>query len=132
MESFSAAALLFCSTAQPGPYPPPSAVVDAFVQAYNRQDAKAIAALVTQDAVIARGDSQLDGDELAKNYRDNLFTLAKPFRIKVTSRMAQGDLVADTEVYAGNNQPTETMVSVYQVKNGCIVRIWASSSGQED
>ncbi|MDQ0462984.1 hypothetical protein QO010_000732 [Caulobacter ginsengisoli] len=134
MEPLTAAALLFCSTAQPGPYPPASAVVDAFVQAYNRQDAKGIAAVVSQDAVILRGDQRLDGDELARNYRDNLFTMPSPYRFKVKNRLAQDNIVAETEFYTGGEEgePPETILSVYEVKGGCIVRILASDPGDAE
>lgn len=126
MEPLSAAVLLFCSTAQPGPYPPAIAVVDAWDQAYNAGDAKGIAALITQEAVIVRGDQQLKGDELVKNYRDNLFSMTPLNQVKVVKRLAQDDLVAQTERYSREGDEPETMLSFYRVDHGCIVAMVAS------
>jgi predicted SnoaL-like aldol condensation-catalyzing enzyme len=126
VEPLAAAALLFCSTAQPGPYPSASVVIDAWDAAYSAGDAKAAAALITAEAVIVRGDQQLKGDELIKNYRDNLFTMTPLNRVKVINRLAQDDLVAQTERYSREGDEPETMLSFYRVDHGCIVSMAAS------
>jgi hypothetical protein len=132
MEPLAAAALLFCSTAQPGPYPPASIVVDAWAEAYNAGDAKGIAALITSEAVIVRGDQQLRGDQLVKNYRDNLFTLVPLNRVRVMNRLAQDDMVAQTEFYTRQGDDDETMLGVYTVRHGCIVGMSASDPQAAD
>lgn len=127
MEPLSAAALLFCSTTQPGPYPPAPVVIDAFVEAYNLRDAKAFAGLIASDAVIVRGDLHLRGDQWVANYRDFVFAPKPRLRMIVKTRLAQDDMVAQSEVYSSEGLPDQTMLAVYRVEHGCIVGMSASS-----
>jgi hypothetical protein len=128
MEPFIVGALLFCNPTQPGPYPAASVVVDAYGEAYNRGAPEGIAALVSRDATIVRGDQTLNGEELANNFRRPEFDESPDFTMTVRDRQARDNLVTQTESYTIAGRAPELVLTVYEVKGGCIVRILASSA----
>ena len=119
-----AAALVFCNPAQPGPYPLPITVVDAFVAAYNRHDVVALRGLITSDAVISLGNERRSGAAVIDQYERLVFARYPKARIEVATRLAMTDLVAETEVIRLTGDQAENGgLSVYRVVHGCIVSV---------
>jgi hypothetical protein len=107
--------------------PSPLSVVQAQLDAYNKQDVKAFAAVFALDVKIYNqvGDTipSLTGraavekryGDLFKKYPKNYSTLA--------GRIVQGNYVIDHEVITGREQEAR-IVAIYEVKQGLIVRCW--------
>lgn len=123
------ATIQFCTMktfAQSNP-PTPLTIVQTQLDAYNRQDVKAFAAVFAPDVKIYNqiGDStpSLVGREavekrygdLFKKYPNNYSTLA--------GRMVQGNFVIDHEVITGREKETR-IVAIYEVIEGLIARCW--------
>lgn len=102
-------------------------VAQAQLDAYNRQDAKAFAALFAPEVEVFNrlGDTipSLKGRQaveeryaaLFKSYPNNYSTL--------TGRIVQGNYVIDHEYVTGREKPVE-IVAIYEVKEGLITRCW--------
>lgn len=129
MEPLIVGALLFCNPDQPGPYPSASLIVDAYREAYNRGVPEGIAALVTRDAIIVRGGQTVTGEELASNFQKPDFDESPDYRMTIGDRQTRDNLVAQTETYAIDGRAPEQILTVYEVRGGCIVRILASDPG---
>ena len=99
----------------------PTAIVDDFVAAYNAHDIGALKKVVAADARF--GNSQVVSGEVAlRNYETIVFPRYPEARLEMQDRLAVGDLVAQTETLTGFEEP-ETGLSVYRVKDGCIVEM---------
>lgn len=107
--------------------PTPLEVVQAQLDAYNKQDVKAFAAVFAADVEVYNqiGDSipSLSGRasvekryaEIFKKYPKNYSTL--------TARIVEGAYVIDHELVTGRKQPLR-IVAIYEVKSGLIQRCW--------
>lgn len=116
-----AAAVMMCTPMTSGPIPEPVAVVEAFIDAYNRHDADDVRELVTEDAVIGAPGNMTVGRDMADSYEKNVFTAYPTIHIKVLKRLVVNDLVAQTELISDWPYADMTGLSVYRVDRGCIV-----------
>lgn len=106
----------------------PVLVAQAQLDAYNRQDVAAFAAVFAQDAQVFSnlGDEKpgLEGREaIAKRYAE-LFKNYPQNRSTLIGRMQQGNFVIDHELITGRGNEPVKIVAVYEVKEGLIVRCW--------
>ena len=111
-------AAAFCIT---GATSEPTKVVDAFVAAYNAHDVPALRQVVSADARFGNGQS-VSGEIALGNYESIVFARYPNVRLEIRDRLAVGDLVAQTETLTGFEEP-EMGLSVYRVKDGCIVEM---------
>jgi hypothetical protein len=127
---FAAAA---CQGAQPGLAPTTASesaaarVVDASVDAYNRHDLDAYAALFAPSArvylhpaeVITSGTTALR-NRYREQWREN-----PRLRVQVASRMLQGNYVVDHQHSVGWADGQDVrVVAIYEVRNGRIQNLW--------
>lgn len=119
--------LMLFNSVQAQTTPSPLEIVQAQLDAYNKQDIEAFARVFSTDVEVfnAMGDTvpSLKGRTavyeryaaLFKKYPKNYSTL--------TGRVIQGDFVIDHEYVTGRENPTR-IVAIYEVKEGFIVRCW--------
>jgi len=122
-----------CQGVQPGLAPNTAAesaavrVVDASVDAYNRHDLDAYAALYASNArvylhpgeVITAGTQQLRA-RYRDQWRDN-----PRLRVQVTDRMVQGNFVIDQQNSVGWADGQDVrVVAMYEIRNGRIQNVW--------
>lgn len=136
MKHLLTALLLFAAAACQGvspnlaPTPAESSaarVVDSSVEAYNRHDLDAYAALFANNArvylhpsdVITSGTQQLRA-RYRDQWRDN-----PRLRVQVASRMVQGNYVVDHQHSVGWADGQDVrVVAIYEVRNGRIQNLW--------
>ena len=100
----------------------PAEVVDAFVAAYNAHDVEALKRVVSADARFGGWADSVSGAVAIGNYETIVFARYLEVRLEIADRLAIGDLVAQTEILTGFQEP-ETGLSVYRVKDGCIIEM---------
>jgi uncharacterized protein (TIGR02246 family) len=107
----------------------PASVVQRFVDAANARDAKAMAALVTPDAVFASfpgGQTIAEGRQgVEALYARALPSLPKELQITVSPRIVEGHLVIDQEHFAGHPSGQTSATWMYLVRGGLITKAWA-------
>lgn len=110
-----------------GQVPTPLEVVKAQLDAYNAHDSWAFAELFSENAVIYSNIFDTQPSIVGRDaIRDTYHTLFETFpdnHSEVTERMVQGNFVIDHEHITGRKNPF-TMVAVYEVVDGYIVRCW--------
>ena len=124
---FSFLSITWQSMAQQTSYPSPTEVVQAQLDAYNRQDAKAFALLFAPDIKIYNklGDeapSLVGREAVEKRYADLFARYPKNYSTLI-GRMIEGDYVIDHEWVTGRETPVK-IVAIYEVKQGLITRCW--------
>ncbi|HEV2082974.1 MAG TPA: nuclear transport factor 2 family protein [Brevundimonas sp.] len=98
--------------------------VDAFMAAYNARDLAAAEAVISPGARIGLGAGlQMTGADLIGNYRTHIFLTEPAYVMRPLQQLAVGDTVAQTEAFTGGPQGTFTGLTVYRVKDGCIVEM---------
>lgn len=107
--------------------PSPIEVVQAQLDAYNKQDIKAFAAVFAEDVLVFNkiGDTipSLTGRvALEKRYGDLFKKYPKNYST-LKGRLIEGDYVIDHEWVTGREQPVN-IVAIYEVKEGMIKRCW--------
>jgi hypothetical protein len=105
----------------------PVQVVQAQLDAYNRQDANAFAAVFSEDAKLYMnlGDTEptMTGrEEIRRRYGD-MFEANPENKSTLIGRMTQGNFVFDHEWITGRDKPI-TIMAIYEVENGEIIRCW--------
>lgn len=105
----------------------PVAVAQAQLDAYNRQDIDAFAAVFAEDAEVYMniGDtvpSMVGREEIHKRY-GAMFEANPENKSTLIGRMVQGNFVFDHEWITGRDQPFKLM-AIYEVENGRIIRCW--------
>lgn len=121
-----AAALAFCIPIS-GDAPPAKAVVEAFVEAYNRHDAERVAQLFTAEAVINGGGEESSAEIVVGRYQSIVFPNYPTVNIRVVDQLVTGDMVAQTELLTGVGEEV-TGLSAYRVTGGCIVSMTFSNA----
>lgn len=106
----------------------PAAVVQRFVDEANARDADAMAALVAPDAVFARfpgGAVIATGrDGIHAMYARMMPTLPRDFRITVSPRIVEGQMVIDQEHFTAAGTEPGQATWIYRVAGGLIQRAW--------
>ncbi|MDP1736062.1 MAG: nuclear transport factor 2 family protein [Caulobacter sp.] len=117
-----AAAVMMCIPMTSGPIPPPSAVIDAFITAYNEHDMDTLRQLVAADARMGPADQSemIDGRTVIGLYETSLFKRFPTVSIKVVQQISAGDMVAQTESISGVGEDS-VVLSAYRIDRGCIV-----------
>lgn len=106
----------------------PEAVVKAQFDAYNANDADALAAIYADDAQLFQHPSTLlmrGGAQIREKFAAR-FALSKP-RARLLNRIVAGDMVFDHEIVDSvSPQGSASMetVAMYQVRDGRIVNAW--------
>ena len=100
----------------------PAEIIDGFLEGYNAHDVNALSGWVSEDARSGYWDEFMSGAVALRNYETIVFPRFPEVRREVRDRLAQGDLVAQTEMLTGFEEP-ELVLSVYRVKDGCIVEM---------
>lgn len=112
------------TNAQP---PSPLMVVQQQLDAYNRQDVAAFAALFATDAQLFNrlGDSlpSITGRAAIASRYSSLFQQYPQNTSTLLGRMQQGNIVIDQEYITGRDTPLQ-LTAIYEVKNGFITRCW--------
>ncbi|MCU0404998.1 MAG: nuclear transport factor 2 family protein [Chitinophagaceae bacterium] len=107
--------------------PTPLEVVQAQLDAYNKQDVKAFAAVFAPDVKIYNrlGDTipSLTGREAVEKRYKELFDKYPKNYSTLAGRIVEGNYVIDHEVVTGREQ-TVRIVAIYEVKDGMISRCW--------
>lgn len=119
------AVLAFCIPLTTGPVPEPTAVVDAYNEAYNRHDLNGMAKVMAADAVVSGRSLEEDatGADIVQSVGENVFTNYPNVRIRVHDRIFAGETVAQTQSYPGS--PLEgTRLTTYRVSGGCITGMY--------
>jgi len=105
----------------------PVEVVQAQLDAYNKQDINAFAAVFAPDAKLYLniGDSipTISGREEIRRRYGEMFEANPNNKSTLIGRMIQGNFVFDHEWITGRNEPLKIM-AIYEVVNGLIVRAW--------
>jgi hypothetical protein len=105
----------------------PLSVVQAQLDAYNRQDVDGFVAVFAPDIKIYNqiGDTtaSLSGREAVRKRYAELFAKYPKNYSTLAGRMVQGDFVIDHEVITGREKETR-IVAIYEVKEGLITRCW--------
>ena len=99
------------------------AVVDAYLQAYNRHDLKGIRRVIAADTKMGNPGHPLTGAEVVGRYETIVFKRFPKVKVEWLNRLSAGDLVAQTERVTGISAKAETGLSVYRVRRGCIVEM---------
>ena len=99
-----------------------TAVVAAYVEAYNAHDLERVRGLFTVDARVGNGRVTMSGAQLLANYETIVFARFPDVHIDLVDQLAIRDLVAQTETVTGIGAP-ETGLSAYRVEGGCIVEM---------
>jgi uncharacterized protein (TIGR02246 family) len=106
----------------------PAAVVQRFVDAANARDVEAMAALLAPEAVFARfpgGGTMVEGrDGIRAMYAQMLPSLPEGFRITVSPRIIEGEIVIDQEHFTPAEPGQDRATWIYQVRGGLIQRAW--------
>jgi hypothetical protein len=132
MEAMLAAAAVFCTPMTGGTPPAPEAVVDRFLDAYNRHDIGAVRKLVSADASFGMPGKAMTGEGTTKAYEEVVFVRWPTVNWRTKRRMIHGDLVAQIDVLSGlSGKPTEGL-SVFRVDGGCIVELTASKEPEDE
>lgn len=105
----------------------PLSVVQAQLDAYNKQDVEAFVSVFAPDVKIFNqiGDTtaSMTGREAVKKRYADLFAKYPKNYSTLAGRIVQGDFVIDHEVITGREKETR-IVAIYEVKNGLIIRCW--------
>jgi len=105
----------------------PVAVAQAQLDAYNRQDIDAFAAVFAEDAEVFMniGDSEptMKGREEIHRRYGEMFEKNPENKSTLIGRMVQGNFVFDHEWITGREQPFKLM-AIYEIEEGKIVRCW--------
>lgn len=109
--------------------PPAKAVVEAFIEAYNRHDAGQVAKLFTADAVINGGNQETTAEIVVERYQSIVFPKYPTVNIKIIDQLVTSDMVAQTEFLTGIGDDV-TGLSAYRVTDGCIVSMTFSSDAK--
>ena len=121
------ALVMFMPAMGQNPLPTPLEVVQAQLDAYNRQDVKAFAAQFAPEIKIYNrlGDSipSLQGRQAVEKRYKELFDQYPKNYSTLTGRMVEGNYVIDHEVITGRERIARIM-AVYEVLNGLITRCW--------
>ncbi len=108
--------------------PTPINVVQAQLDAYNRQDIQAFAQTFAPDALVYNtlGDAEpsLKGREAIAARYGELFKNYPLNKSVLIGRMLQGDCVIDHELITGRGNEPLRIMAIYEVKNGYISRCW--------
>ena len=107
--------------------PPPLAVVQKQLDAYNAQDIDAFEEVFAENAEVFRniGDEKpyLEGrKKIRKEYKE-LFKENPNNKSTLMGRIVQGDFVIDHEWITGRGNEFE-IVAIYEVRGGLIQRAW--------
>lgn len=123
MEPMVAAAVM-CMPITAGRMPEPVAVVDAFIEAYNKRDIAGVRAVLAADARIVgpATDPTRTGAQLAEQYETGLFPRIPRGSIAVSRKLADGDMVAQLESWVIEGEKGSAL-SAYRVDRGCIVEM---------
>jgi hypothetical protein len=105
----------------------PIEVVQAQLDAYNKQDVEAFTAVFAPNAMLFQnlGDSvpsHKGQAEIRHRYAD-LFKKYPNNKCTLLGRMVQGNHVIDHELITGREQEMR-IVAIYEVKDGLIARCW--------
>lgn len=101
-------------------------VIDRLVEAYNAGDARAFAALFTEDAphgTLHVGGGQLGREEIERHYT-GVFARFPQNRTEVLGRLAFGPYVIDHErVRRSEDAEPFEVVAIYTLRGGLITRL---------
>jgi hypothetical protein len=107
--------------------PSPIEVVQAQLDAYNKQDIKAFAALFAENVKVYNkiGDEtpSLTGRPAVEKRYSELFAKYPKNYSTLVGRMIEGDYVIDHEWVTGREKDVK-IVAIYEVKEGFITRCW--------
>ena len=115
----------------------PSAVVQQFVDAANRGDPAAMAAVLSTGAVFYEfpsGREMVRGREaIEAMYRQMLESMPEPMEILIDARIVDGPFVIDREVFrTASGSAPDPVVWMYEVRGGEIVRAWMVADRDQD
>jgi uncharacterized protein (TIGR02246 family) len=104
----------------------PEAIVQAQLDAYNRQDLEAHCACFADDVVVADvgGAVRLTGKDAYRELYRKVFADFPENHARVVHRIVLGDRVIDHEdVSRGPQGPRFEVAAIYTVRNGLIARV---------
>ncbi len=105
----------------------PEGIVQAQVEAYNRQDMPAFLDCFHADAEFVRWPSEVafkGHDQFRQRYGE-LWARAPQLRAEITQRIVVGRFVTDLEQLVGHpDGPRSPLKVIYETKDGRIRRFW--------
>jgi hypothetical protein len=118
-------------TPPPAPHPAgasrtPEVVAQSRIEAYNRRDLDALAALYAADAQVFDPPDRLRDsglDQIRQTYARRLSSLERT-SLSAAGRMSEGNFVVERETESGVDGSSRSAIVISEVRGGKIFRVW--------
>lgn len=104
----------------------PEAVAQSRIEAYNKRDLDALAALYAADAQVFDPPDRLRDsglDQIRQTYARRFSSLER-MSLSAAARMSEGNFVVERETESGVDGSSRSAIVISEVRSGKIVRVW--------